>query len=99
MESSFDEYENEGTYEDAQQEGQNINSSVQQSMKHFRPTNKILSKYVDKIDLSPYSPRSGYIDDGKYRSNKFLIHEHDWFYSSFFEQEYSRHNQRKMVRL
>ena len=37
-------------------------------MKHFQPTNKILSKYVDKIDLSPYSPRSGHIDDGKYRS-------------------------------
>jgi RIO kinase 1 len=25
-------------------------------------------RYVDKIDVSPYSPRSGHIDDGKYRS-------------------------------
>ena len=27
-----------------------------------------LNRYVDKIDLSPYSPRSGHVDDGKYRS-------------------------------
>jgi len=26
------------------------------------------SRYVDKIDVSPYSPRSGHVDDGKYRS-------------------------------
>ena len=68
MESDSDEYENEGNYEDIKQEGQSNNSSIQQSMKHFQPTNKILSKYVDKIDISPYSPRSGHVDDGKYRS-------------------------------
>lgn len=27
-----------------------------------------MKRYVDKIDLSPYSPRSGHVDDGKYRS-------------------------------
>lgn len=38
MESDSDEY-----YEDIKQDG---NGAIQQSMKHFQPTSKILSKYV-----------------------------------------------------
>jgi len=68
MDSDSDEYEDEFNYEKTKQGGETNNATIQQSMKHFQPTNKILSKYADKIDVSPYSPRSGHIDDGKYRS-------------------------------
>ncbi|UJR16460.1 hypothetical protein I4U23_003362 [Adineta vaga] len=68
MDSDSDSYDDEIRYETFKEEGGTNNGTVQQSMKHFQPTNKTLSKYVDKIDISPYSPRSGHVDDGKYRS-------------------------------
>ncbi|CAF3834752.1 unnamed protein product [Rotaria sordida] len=68
MDSDSDDYIDDINYDNIKQEGEHNNGAVQQSMKHFQPTNKILSKYVDKIDVSPYSPRTGHIDDGKYRS-------------------------------
>ncbi|CAF0865595.1 unnamed protein product [Adineta ricciae] len=68
MESDSDSYDDEIKYENLKEAGETINGTVQHSMKHFQPTNKTLSKYVDKIDISPYSPRSGHVDDGKYRS-------------------------------
>jgi RIO kinase 1 len=68
MDSDSEDYDDDGNYENLKEEGESNNGTIQQSMKHFQPTNKILSKYVDKIDISPYSPRSGHVDDGKYRS-------------------------------
>ena len=49
---NYDDYDDEGeefdtvtkTYENIKEEGEKTNSNVQQSMKHFQPTNKILSK-------------------------------------------------------
>ena len=41
MDSDTDEY-----YEDIKQEGGNNHGAIQQSMKHYQPTSKILSKYV-----------------------------------------------------
>jgi hypothetical protein len=48
MDSDSDEYDNEINYENLKQEGGggSNNGAVQQSMKHFQPTNKILSKYI-----------------------------------------------------
>jgi len=53
-------------YDDDQikEKGENANSTAQQSIKHFQPANKILSKFVDKIDLS----RLDFVNDGKCRS-------------------------------
>ncbi len=42
MDDDSDEYD----YEDIKQEGESNNGTIQQSMKHFQPTNKLLSKYV-----------------------------------------------------
>jgi hypothetical protein len=49
MDSDSDEYEDEVNYEKSKQEGETKNATIQQSMKHFQPTNKILSKYVEQI--------------------------------------------------
>jgi hypothetical protein len=46
MDSDSDEYDYEINYENIKQEGESNNGTIQQSMKHFQPTNKILSKYV-----------------------------------------------------
>jgi hypothetical protein len=46
MDSDSDEYENEINYENIKQDGESNNGTIQQSMKHFQPTNKILSKYI-----------------------------------------------------
>ncbi|CAF4322744.1 unnamed protein product, partial [Rotaria sordida] len=53
MDSDSDDYNDEINYDNIKQEGEHNNGAVQQSMKHFQPTNKILSKYVDKIGVSP----------------------------------------------
>ena len=42
---SDNEYDNQIDYQNLKQEGEKNNGTIQQSMKHFQPTNKILSKY------------------------------------------------------
>lgn len=44
MDSDSDEYDNEINYGNLKQEGGSSNGTIQQSMKHFQPTNKMLSK-------------------------------------------------------
>ncbi|CAF0921842.1 unnamed protein product [Adineta steineri] len=68
MDSDSESYDDEINYDTLKQAGESNNGTAQHSMKHFQPANKTLSKYVDKIDVNPYSPRSGHVDDGKYRS-------------------------------
>ncbi|CAM4910081.1 unnamed protein product [Rotaria socialis] len=68
MDSDSDDYDDDMNFDNIKLEGEKNNGTIQQSMKHFQPTSKTLSKYVDKIDVSPYSPRTGHVDDGKYRS-------------------------------
>ncbi len=45
MDSDSEDYD-EIRYENIKQEGESNNGTAQQSIKHFQPTNKILSKYV-----------------------------------------------------
>ena len=47
MDSDSDDYTDEINYEKLKEDGETNNGTVQQSMKHFQPTNKILSKYVE----------------------------------------------------
>ena len=51
MDSNSEDYEDDIHYESIKQEGENINRNIQQSMKHFQPANKILSKYVRLFSL------------------------------------------------
>ena len=44
MESDSDSYDDEIKYENLKVAGESNNGTVQQSMKHFQPTNKTLSK-------------------------------------------------------
>jgi hypothetical protein len=46
MDSDSEEYDDEINYDNLKQEGESNNGTVQQSMKHFQPTSKMLSKYV-----------------------------------------------------
>jgi len=46
MDSDSEDYDEEIRYENIKQEGESNNGTAQQSIKHFQPTNKILSKYV-----------------------------------------------------
>ena len=50
MDSDSEDYEDETNYENIKQQGESNNGTSQQSMKHFQPTSKMLSKYV-QIDL------------------------------------------------
>lgn len=48
MDSDSDDYDDDRQYENIKQEGESNNGTIQQSMKHFQPTNKMLSKYAEK---------------------------------------------------